>query len=411
MKLAIFWPNYILFDGRKYYTAAYQPYMFTELAKHFDNTDLIAFVKESKIVDKTLNLIDTRRINMMGLPGYREPRRLLTRTGWEIRFLEIPYACIHILKLFYRRMDEWDVILLWDPLFTNQFAFLLTKFFKKFAVLYLGARYDKIVLLDSKGSSLDLKLNNKIKSLSFKLFVPLMARHMPTVVTGKEIYDLLKNKSAAIYKIASSITKKSWIDKNVLKAKSDSKNRIRLLTVSRVVPTKAIEDLLYSVCSLIKRNINCHLDIVGPIVDEEYYTSLIDKCKQLSIEKYVEFVGAVNQREQLMKYYSNADIFVLCSLSEGTPKVIPEAMAKGLPIVATNVGGIPELVQDGQTGILVAPRNVQELTAAIEKLATDNNLRRKFVENSLDKAEEYSMENQMRKFADILKDPAHKSLF
>jgi glycosyltransferase involved in cell wall biosynthesis len=81
----------------------------------------------------------------------------------------------------------------------------------------------------------------------------------------------------------------------------------------------------------------------------------------------VEFTGAVGQGE-IVRYYERADVFAMPSFAEGVPVVLMEAMATGLPVVSTRIAGIPELVDDGQSGFLVAPGRVDELSSALERV-------------------------------------------
>ena len=94
-----------------------------------------------------------------------------------------------------------------------------------------------------------------------------------------------------------------------------------------------------------------------------------------------------------MNYYQSADIFVLPSYTDagGPPLVFMEAMACGLPVIGTDVGGIPEGIENGVNGFIVPPGNVDELIKKLNILLKDENLRKKFGNNSLKKIHENSM--------------------
>jgi glycosyltransferase involved in cell wall biosynthesis len=88
-------------------------------------------------------------------------------------------------------------------------------------------------------------------------------------------------------------------------------------------------------------------------------------AEELGIHKQVRLLGA---RSEIPALLNALDIFVLPSLSEGLPMSLLEAMACGLPVVATQVGGMPEVIVHGHTGLLVPSQDVQQLTAALETL-------------------------------------------
>jgi len=88
-----------------------------------------------------------------------------------------------------------------------------------------------------------------------------------------------------------------------------------------------------------------------------------------------------------------ADIFVLSSLGEGFPNVLLEAMAAGLPIVATKVGGVPEIVTDRENGFLVEPRNSPQLAEKILFLLQNEDVRKQFSANNIEKARSYNWAN------------------
>ena len=106
-----------------------------------------------------------------------------------------------------------------------------------------------------------------------------------------------------------------------------------------------------------------------PAVEEE--------VRRLGLERAVELVG---ERDDVPELLATADLFVLSSRSEGLPLSILEAMAAGLPVVASRVGGIPEVVVDGETGLLVPPGDPQRLADAVERLLADPSLRRRLGE-------------------------------
>ena len=100
------------------------------------------------------------------------------------------------------------------------------------------------------------------------------------------------------------------------------------------------------------------------------------RAHELKIADFIRFTGPVNH-EEIPLWISASDILVLPSLSEGRPNVVLEALACEVPVVATDVGGIPELMVDGETGYLVPAKNPAELSRKINKLLEDKNPERK----------------------------------
>jgi len=94
-------------------------------------------------------------------------------------------------------------------------------------------------------------------------------------------------------------------------------------------------------------------------------------AREKGVEQSCRFSGA---RNDVADWYAAADVVVLPSLSEGFPFVVLEALAMSRPVVATNVNGVPEIIHDGSTGLLVPPRNPQALEAAIRTLLHDPSL-------------------------------------
>lgn len=146
---------------------------------------------------------------------------------------------------------------------------------------------------------------------------------------------------------------------------------VRALCVARLIRRKGIDLLVAALTD--ERCQNVELDIVGtgPAFDE-----LRTACRKAGIESRVDFLGHVDNTD-LPRVYRRADIFVLPSRSESCSMALLEAMASGLPVVATRIGGTPELVQDGLNGYLVPIEDVDALAIGIGKIAACPNLRRR----------------------------------
>jgi glycosyltransferase involved in cell wall biosynthesis len=96
--------------------------------------------------------------------------------------------------------------------------------------------------------------------------------------------------------------------------------------------------------------------------------------RALELDNCCDFVGHYTSSEGRSAFFQSLDLFVLPSFAEGTPNSVIEAMAAGLPVIATRIGGLPDLVTD-QTGILVDPGNGDALARAMQRLAADRALR------------------------------------
>ena len=136
-----------------------------------------------------------------------------------------------------------------------------------------------------------------------------------------------------------------------------------ILIVGRLSLEKDHITLLRAVSRL--RNLQPHLLIVGEGPER---ASIEQAVRELDLTDAVTLVGQVPSAEP---YYGIADVAVLSSLTEGSPNALLEAMAAGIPVVATTVGGIPEIVSDRESALLVAPRNIEAMSAALQELLTD----------------------------------------
>jgi colanic acid/amylovoran biosynthesis glycosyltransferase len=144
-----------------------------------------------------------------------------------------------------------------------------------------------------------------------------------------------------------------------------------ILYVGRLVPEKGQAVLLEAVARLLEEGRDVRVKLAG---EGELRPHLEDLCQEAGIADRVTFLGPVSQ-ERIRDLYAEATIFCLPSFAEGVPVVLMEAMAMGLPVVTTRIAGIPELVEDGAGGIVVAPGRADELAGRIAALLDDSGKR------------------------------------
>ena len=151
-----------------------------------------------------------------------------------------------------------------------------------------------------------------------------------------------------------------------------------VLFVGRLDYPKGLPDLLEAAKPVVeKHDIEFKIAGKGPFRER-----LEQQAKRQGIADKVSFIGHVYQEQQLRRLYQNATAFVLPSHYEGLPTVLLEAMACGAPVVATTVGGCPEVIEDGTNGLLVPPKEPPALTEAIDTLLTDADMRDRFGTNA-----------------------------
>ncbi len=138
-----------------------------------------------------------------------------------------------------------------------------------------------------------------------------------------------------------------------------------IVTVTRLSPEKDVATLIRATQLAVREQPGMQVEIAG---DGTCMLSLKQLTQELGLDDNVYFLGQVSDVPRLLE---RASLFVLSSISEGISLTLLEAMARGLPVVATRVGGTPEVVVDGVTGILVPPRDPQALANAMLRLSRD----------------------------------------
>ncbi len=146
---------------------------------------------------------------------------------------------------------------------------------------------------------------------------------------------------------------------------------VDIVCAAVLIPRKGIHHLLNAFADLDHPRARLHL--LGGAENAAYAKTLRAQAEQLGIDSRVQFAGAVSQRE-LAAHFSGARVMVLPSLSEGLGRVVVEAMLLSLPVIGSRVGGIPDMIRDGENGYLVEPGNEAELTAALRRIFDEDDV-------------------------------------
>jgi glycosyltransferase involved in cell wall biosynthesis len=170
-----------------------------------------------------------------------------------------------------------------------------------------------------------------------------------------------------------------------------------LLVVGRLSHEKGQADFLAALDILRRKsNLPFHAVLVGEGPEEERLKALRVK---LGLESAVTMAGL---QHDVRPWYAAASVVVMPSHSEGSPNVLLESMAAGVPVVATRVGGVPEIATNEETALLTEPRNPEALADAIARMLSDGSLRESIVRNAKKLAEEqYSPEAYRRSLVAI----------
>ena len=173
----------------------------------------------------------------------------------------------------------------------------------------------------------------------------------------------------------------------------------RGICVANLTPIKGHADLL-SALAMVSDPPRLVLLGTGPEAK-----SIAAQMDHLGLEEYVELVEGVSEPQPSLL---DSQFFVLASPSEGLPNAVIEAMAAGLPIVAYKVGGVPEIVEDGVTGLLVTPGDTRRLARAIEQVAGDASWRREAGSKARRVAKTFTWESLVQRNIDALSMPEGK---
>ena len=166
---------------------------------------------------------------------------------------------------------------------------------------------------------------------------------------------------------------------------------------------KGIEVLLCAFSMLLQKYPTAHLLLVGFVIpgEQNHFETLVTKY---NLNDRITVTGLIPGQDAL-RYIRTMDIFAFTSLHDGCPNTVLEAMLAGVPIVATRVGAVPELIEDGKHGLLVQPGSATELYEAMVKMLDDNTNRQEFGKQARERVlSEFAPHRELEAYWEIYKE-------
>jgi glycosyltransferase involved in cell wall biosynthesis len=281
--------------------------------------------------------------------------------------LRLPFGIhtVNVLRQLTSEAPKPDIMLVMS-LGNGFISYLINKLFKiPYFIYALGA--DWYIARDKK-----------ILGRSFRLGIEYSTRLITqTHLIKNEVLDLLPKANIEVIS-------------NGLTLPDQRANGDKIISLGRLNEVKGITYLIEAVRSID----DCPELLVAGSGPEE------NRLKQQAEGLNITFTGSVPETEP---YFLQGSIFVLPSLSEGLPQAMLEAMSYGLPVVATRVGGIPDIIEHGKTGFLVDPRDPEDLRKYIKILIADDSLRKTMSDNCLKEIQKFSWQNILAKFERLMR--------
>ena len=173
-----------------------------------------------------------------------------------------------------------------------------------------------------------------------------------------------------------------------------------IICVGSIHPRKNQMMLLHAFSEIAPQFGGATIQVVGPIKDDAYHQKLQRFVEEEGLTHQVEFLG---WREDVPELLGKSDMLVLCSHREGVPHVVREAMFAEIPVIATSVGGVPEAVEDGETGFLVGPGEVSLMRDRIKRLLEEPEMGKEMGKEGLRLAQErFSQKTWLSSYSRLL---------
>jgi glycosyltransferase involved in cell wall biosynthesis len=327
--------------------------------------------------------LPTEHVRLVALPYYPsifDIRRLVSA---------LPGSC----RRFWAELDHVDAVWLFGP---NPLAILFALIaLARRKQVFLGVRQDYPEYIGARLPGPRWRWALPLANLMEHVF-RLISRRAPTTVEGEQIARNYRGGRAPVLSTGLSlIGRDELVPLDAALARS-WEGEIRLVTVGRIDPEKNPLLLLDIAEGLRSHDPRWKLAVVG---DGPLRPEMERAIATRGLGEAVDLLGYVANGQPLWDVYRASHAFLHVSLTEGHPQVFFEAEAAGLPIVATDVGGVSIALDHGTRGLLVPPRDAPAAIGALERLASDPGLREQLIRAGLDHMESETLEAHLDKVA------------
>jgi glycosyltransferase involved in cell wall biosynthesis len=301
------------------------------------------------------------------------------------------------IRGFWRGLSKVDVVWVFGP---HPFAFLLVGLaaLRRRRVV-LGVRQDTVEYFRKRLPSRRWA-PALLAVYGWEAGFRLLARAAKTTVVGTELVRRYGGERRSTLSMTVSLVRDA--DVRGEPAERDWTGPIELLTVGRIDQEKN-PLLLVEALAVLERTHPGRYRLAwagtGPLVG-----AVQRRARELGVDRRIDLLGFVPFRPDLLARYQTAHVFVHVSLTEGVPAVLVEALATGVPVVATAVGGVVAALDDGRAGLLVPPADVDALSDALARVVADAQLRRRITERGLELARGWTLDAQVARVARFIKD-------
>lgn len=386
LRLLAFEDDVYAFDGRRYSTDESHTLFVAELGRRFAGVTLCSRISPER--SQASHSIPEERTSVLALPYYADVPALCRSAPTIVR-ASIPTFC--------RAIAGADVLWLNWPHPLSLLMLRLARQARKPCVLVVRQNLAALVRCRYTGARRTLGLavvallDAQLKTLSGDCLF---------LCVGDENAHAYAAFSPRVLSVRFPVIPAAAAEKHAPVGRSRSlRSPLRLLFVGRLAPEKGLVHLVDALASMHAAGRALELDLVGTGPESVTLRALV---RSRGLEANVRFHGQMAFGEPLFALYRAADLFVLPSLSEGVPKVIQEAMALGVPVLATAVGGIPGLVHHGENGWLVPPASSTHLAQGIAHLADNPELATKLARQAWRQGRENTIERRQAELAQLI---------